>query len=75
MGDARSRARSCWPSDPRAALLPAVLKVAPNAGDALLFYNFHPNMSPDKRALHGGCPVKEGEKHIVTRWIRMTTFS
>jgi hypothetical protein len=51
-----------------------VLKVAPNAGDALFFHNFEPHLYPDWRAQHGGCPVKSGEKHIVTRWIRMSNF-
>ena len=31
-------------------------------------------MDPDDRAIHGGCPVEEGEKQIVTRWIRMGRF-
>lgn len=38
------------------------LKYLPRAGDAVLFYSVHPNGTFDKHALHGGCPVIEGEK-------------
>ena len=47
-----------------------VLRVSPNAGDMVLFYNFNMDGSNDGAALHGGCPVKAGEKHIMTKWIR-----
>lgn len=43
-------------------------------GDALMFYNVHPNMSFDKHALHGGCPVKKGTKWVATKWIRDKSF-
>lgn len=72
---------------------PAVLKVNPRPGDAVLFWDYIPRpdigdhkMYPrsgghdtsnsdteafdDPTALHGGCPVVEGEKWIATRWIR-----
>lgn len=29
---------------------------------------------PDPAALHGGCPVEEGTKYIVTRWVRSAEF-
>lgn len=29
---------------------------------------------PDPHALHGGCPVRAGQKFIVTRWIRASRF-
>ncbi|GMH33754.1 hypothetical protein BSKO_01588 [Bryopsis sp. KO-2023] len=29
----------------------------------------------DSASLHGGCPVEEGEKWIVTRWIRTAKFT
>eukprot|EP01026_Neomeris_dumetosa_P027094 TRINITY_DN2204_c1_g1_i1.p1 TRINITY_DN2204_c1_g1~~TRINITY_DN2204_c1_g1_i1.p1 ORF type:complete len:520 (-),score=53.58 TRINITY_DN2204_c1_g1_i1:917-2380(-) len=74
-----------------------VLKVAPNAGDIILFWNYVPKVSdeqaltytrsgsyetgdtdtealPDPAAVHGACPVIEGEKWVVTRWIRSATF-
>lgn len=50
------------------------LRVAPRAGDALLFWNVHPNATLDKRALHGGCPVVRGEKWVATKWIRDKSF-
>lgn len=46
------------------------LHVKPRAGDALLFYNIHPNATFDKHSLHGGCPVVRGEKWVATKWIR-----
>eukprot|EP01024_Parvocaulis_polyphysoides_P046983 TRINITY_DN44528_c1_g2_i2.p1 TRINITY_DN44528_c1_g2~~TRINITY_DN44528_c1_g2_i2.p1 ORF type:complete len:513 (-),score=80.66 TRINITY_DN44528_c1_g2_i2:956-2347(-) len=73
------------------------LKVAPNAGDIIMFWNYVPKVSdeealryprtgsyevgdtdteavPDPSAVHGACPVEEGEKWVVTRWIRSATF-
>ena len=51
------------------------LRVRPRAGDALLFWNVHPNRTFDKRALHGGCPVEKGEKWVATKWIRDKSFA
>ena len=43
----------------------------PRKGDALLFYSMHPNGTFDKHALHGGCPVGDGQvKWVATKWIR-----
>jgi hypothetical protein len=39
-------------------------------GDALYFVNALPDLSPDLRALHAGCPTTRGEKWIVTQFIR-----
>lgn len=51
------------------------LRVKPiRAGDAVIFYNMHPNATFDKAALHGGCPVKQGTKWVMTRWIRDKSF-
>ena len=33
------------------------IKYKPRAGDALLFWSIHPDMTRDKHSLHGGCPV------------------
>ena len=38
------------------------LKVKPSKGDALMFWNLHPNRTFDKFALHGGCPVKQARR-------------
>uniref|UniRef100_A0A7N0V1A4 procollagen-proline 4-dioxygenase n=1 Tax=Kalanchoe fedtschenkoi TaxID=63787 RepID=A0A7N0V1A4_KALFE len=46
------------------------LSVKPFKGDALLFFNLHPNATGDPRTLHGSCPVVEGEKWVATKWIR-----
>ncbi len=46
------------------------LAVRPRKGDALLFYSAHPNGSADSQALHGGCPVRGGEKWVATLWMR-----
>lgn len=67
-----------------------VLGGAPNPGDALLFWDYRPGngtgrgsyengtgepeAEPVYEALHSGCPVVEGEKWIVTRWIRASGF-
>jgi hypothetical protein len=39
-------------------------------GDALYFVNALPDLSPDLRMLHAGCPTTRGEKWIVTQFIR-----
>ncbi|TQE07235.1 hypothetical protein C1H46_007145 [Malus baccata] len=46
------------------------LKVKPRKGDGLLFYSLLPNGTIDPLALHGSCPVIEGEKWVATKWIR-----
>lgn len=48
--------------------------VKPRKGDALLFFNLHPNASPDQSSLHGGCPVIKGEKWSATKWIHVASF-
>ncbi len=52
----------------------AGIKVIPKKGEALLFYNCHPEGEPDPMSLHGGAPVVEGEKWIVNKWIRMEKY-
>jgi prolyl 4-hydroxylase len=46
------------------------IKYKPRAGDALLFWSIHPDLSRDKHSLHGGCPVVKGTKWTATKWIR-----
>ncbi|XP_076912020.1 putative prolyl 4-hydroxylase 7 [Bidens hawaiensis] len=48
--------------------------VKPKKGDALLFFNLHPNGTTDRMSLHGSCPVIEGEKWLATKWIRVKSF-
>ena len=38
-------------------------------GDAVLFYSLDADLKINPRALHGGCPVKKGEKWVATKWI------
>jgi hypothetical protein len=39
-------------------------------GEALYFVNALPDLSPDLRTLHAGCPTTRGEKWIVSQFIR-----
>ena len=56
-------------------LLPTALQVKPRQGDALLFWNVHPNGTIDKHSLHGGCPVfGDTQKWAMTKWIRNKCF-
>lgn len=48
--------------------------VNPRKGCAVLFYNVTPDGADDPRSLHGGAPVLEGEKWIMTKWIRERPF-
>lgn len=45
-------------------------KYKPRAGDAVLFFSLHPDLTVDPRALHGACPVKGNlEKWVATKWL------
>jgi hypothetical protein len=39
-------------------------------GEGLFFINALPDLSPDVRTLHAGCPTTRGEKWIVSQFIR-----
>lgn len=55
---------------------PAVLRVAPRRGDALLFFSTRPTdgeISP--LSLHGSCPILGGEKWIAQQWAREAPVS
>lgn len=39
-------------------------------GDALFFWNVHPNGAPDERTLHAGLSPTGGEKWLLSQWIR-----
>lgn len=45
------------------------LKIAPQKGNAILFYNCSPDGKEDPLTLHGGAPVIKGEKWIATKWV------
>jgi prolyl 4-hydroxylase len=52
----------------------AHVKIAPQKGKALFFYNVTPDGKMDPKSLHGGSPVIRGEKWLMTKWIRERTF-
>lgn len=52
----------------------ANVSVTPIKGDALLFFNCQINGSEDPITLHGGAPVKKGEKWLATKWLRQYDF-
>jgi prolyl 4-hydroxylase len=48
------------------------LDVMPARGNAVFFSYDRPH--PDTRTLHGGAPVREGEKWVATKWLREGRF-
>ncbi|VEU36892.1 unnamed protein product [Pseudo-nitzschia multistriata] len=50
----------------------ANVHVKPNSGDAVFFSYFDPltNVTDYGLTQHSGCPVYEGEKKIITQWVR-----
>ena len=51
----------------------SVYKVKPKRGRAVIFFSHNPDMTEDKYAIHGSCPIKSGEKWILQRWLRIYT--
>lgn len=50
------------------------LEVSPVRGAGLLFFNCLADGSPDRLTLHAGLPVEDGEKWLLSRWIRTATY-
>jgi hypothetical protein len=50
----------------------ANVHVKPSAGSAVFFSYIDPNTNETDNGLtqHSGCPVYEGEKKIITQWVR-----
>ena len=46
------------------------LRLPPTAGTLLAWNNLQPDGAPNPLALHEGCPVQAGTKHVVTQWFR-----
>lgn len=47
------------------------VSVAPRAGRALVWFNLDPRRhAPVDLSLHCACPVNEGEKWVLNKWIR-----
>ncbi|KAK5983089.1 Oxidoreductase 2OG-Fe(II) oxygenase family protein [Trichostrongylus colubriformis] len=44
--------------------------VITSPGDVILFTNINKDMTPTSGAVHGECPVEEGEKITATLWLR-----
>jgi len=49
------------------------LRVQPKKNSALVFYNLDEKDREDRRTLHGGSPVTEGEKWAINIWQRKMT--
>jgi prolyl 4-hydroxylase len=50
------------------------ISVPPQRGAGLLFFNCTPDGTPDTRTLHAGKPVQDGEKWLLSRWIRAGAY-
>lgn len=50
------------------------ISVKPKKGSALFFHNCDPEGNPDPLTLHGSVPIEQGEKWVVTKWIRQGPF-
>lgn len=62
------------PEQGGATLFPDVqLEVAPQRGNAVFFSYDRPH--PCSQSLHGGAPVRAGEKWIATKWLRQNEFN
>ena len=44
------------------------LKVVPEKGKAVLFYNYLPDGNLDDLSQHAAVPVKKGEKWLINLW-------
>ncbi|KAK3038693.1 hypothetical protein RJ639_028147, partial [Escallonia herrerae] len=43
----------------------------PTRGNALLFFNLHPNTTPDQSSSHARCPVLDGEMWFATKFFHV----
>ena len=50
------------------------LKIVPEKGKAVLFYNVSDSGRVDPMSFHGGAPVERGEKWLMTCWLREHPF-
>jgi prolyl 4-hydroxylase len=56
-------------------VFPAVgLSVTPRRGNAVYFEYTNSHMQVDQKSLHAGAPVTQGEKWVVTKWMRARKF-
>jgi prolyl 4-hydroxylase len=52
----------------------AGVSVVPRRGNAVYFEYANSRMQVDQSSAHAGAPVIEGEKWIVTKWMRARKF-
>jgi prolyl 4-hydroxylase len=45
------------------------LRVRPEKGKVLVWYNLHANGNLDPASLHGGCAVRAGTKWAANKWL------
>jgi len=50
------------------------LEIPIKKGDAVLFWDYKTDNTPDDMTLHAGKPVLKGTKWALTRWLRMRKF-
>lgn len=50
------------------------LRCRPRPGQAVFFYNMDREGKEDPMTLHGGAPVIQGEKWIMTKWLRVNPY-
>lgn len=50
------------------------LKVKPEKGKVIIFYNLLPDGNIDDISLHGACPVRDGVKWAANKWIWNSAF-
>ncbi|KAK1306456.1 hypothetical protein QJS10_CPA10g00401 [Acorus calamus] len=50
------------------------IAVKPIKGNALLFFNLHPNTTLDESSFQGDCPALAGEKWSATKWIHVSSI-
>jgi len=53
---------------------PHQIRVQPERGSAILFWDFMPENSPDILSLHGGLPVLKGTKWALTKWLHHNAY-
>lgn len=47
-----------------------IMRFKPTQGDAFIFTPMTPWLQTHPRGMHGACPVVEGEKWVLQRWVR-----
>ncbi|XP_026848967.1 prolyl 4-hydroxylase subunit alpha-2 [Drosophila persimilis] len=55
-----------------ATIFPLInITVSPRKGSALLWFNLYDDGEPDPRTLHSSCPVIEGDRWTLTKWVHL----